>query len=526
MKKVNRHHFISWVVMLSFVIGPIYAQTIATTKASNPEKWYPIYRKGDCSMPAFINKKGEVKLAFDSTIKLAFENRVIENVFEGQYISVKRKVGNDVIYYLCDRKGNLTPLPVDIEIVGINPNSITVTNLYRKYALWKFDLTPLTPFKYKYIAAYSEGYLLAHPISSTGFTLLNEKGEETIQPVHEASLSAIKGTNRVSEGIVGYVSNDKMGIMDTKGKDITPAIFNFVLDFKNGLAFASKDYKCGYINKKGKWVMGPDKNTYSGTFGNGMSIICKVENGEEYYTFVDTTGQIAIKQKFKRVTSFENGFAVVTTKQNKPNERSVINTKGNIVFTGMMSWVDFLDDLIVIKTEDKDPSDNIRKNNWYYLDYNFKPVWEPDCTEKTLSSINNLRGCKFKDFKKIIFEGEICKSYSLNDLKELFENANPIELSIQLNSSISKLPSGLSTMTNLEILKLSRNYITELPDLSKLTNLKVLDLDNTSIKSLPKSIYNLKQLKQISVRNTNLSLDDIMELKEQLPDTKIFFKSN
>ncbi|RFS26427.1 hypothetical protein DVR12_01160 [Chitinophaga silvatica] len=530
MKRVNRHHFIFWVVMLSLIAEPIFAQKkTSTAKPAVPEKWYPIYRKDDCIMPALINKAGEVKLVFDSITTFASQMIIEDNIFEGNYIGVKRRIGDKKIYCLCDRNGKFTPLPEGIKIVALNPNSITVENESGKSALWGFNLTPITPFIYLSIQRFSEGLAVAFPAASRTFTFLNEKGEETIPATHRISTvgdhrSSYAMRNQVSEGLSNYSHNGLLGIMDKNGKDITPAVFSNLFEFKNGLAFAIRDRKAGYINKTGDWVIGPESgDTYYGNFANGLAPKEINENGEYYSNYIDTTGKVIIKTKFKRASLFNNGFAVVTTNENKSSEKSIINKTGEVVFTGNFSHAAFLDDLIVITTEVQLNSDNVRRNNWYYLDYNFKLIWEPECGERALRSLTSIRNCQLKDFKKIIIESGISNEYSFSDLQELFENANPVVLSLSLNYTITKLPNGLSNMTNLEELRLSGRF-TELPDLSKLNKLKEIDLDYTDIQSLPKSIYKLKQLKEISVVGTKLSLNDIMALKENLPDTKITFK--
>lgn len=85
--------------------------------------------------------------------------------------------------------------------------------------------------------------------------------------------------------------------------------------------------------------------------------------------------------------------------------------------------------------------------------------------------------------------------------------------------AIDRLPSEISKLTNLEILRLPLNYIEQLPkEILELKNLKVIDLtDNPHFSDL-ETVGKIKWLKEFYCYGCNLSKTEVNKLKNELPN--------
>jgi hypothetical protein len=86
--------------------------------------------------------------------------------------------------------------------------------------------------------------------------------------------------------------------------------------------------------------------------------------------------------------------------------------------------------------------------------------------------------------------------------------ANPVKLNLH-HKNLGDIPSELSRLVRLQELRLSRNNLTTMPDISSLQNLEVLDLGVNNLKEIPPSVFELRQL---------VDLDCTMNQMEALPE--------
>jgi len=93
------------------------------------------------------------------------------------------------------------------------------------------------------------------------------------------------------------------------------------------------------------------------------------------------------------------------------------------------------------------------------------------------------------------------KIFVSNDPKEIFEQK---KLDFK-NKSISKLPSEICALTNLEELDLTCNHLTALPkDFSKLENLVSLKLGSNNFDEVSSAIFNLKKLESLDFESNQI----------------------
>lgn len=501
---------------------PIYAQT-------KPEKWYPAFTGIRATKPVFIDKGGQVKLSFDSSFTL-LEEALEENIFHGEYMVLEKKRAKegDTTYYITDRKGNLKGVPPGVRFLEISADRI-IAQKNGKFGLLRMDLTPLTPFKYERVRPFSEG--LATAEAGAFFTLLDTAGHETIPLDHRVS-STGNGSrydvtayqNNVSEGYSNYSENGLLGIMDKNGKTITPARFNFLYQFNNGRAYASRNDSSGYVNTKGDFVIGPaPKEKYYGNFSGGL---VRMKNEDGTYCYIDTTGKVVLPGGFREAGNFSHGYAVVVAEESPAGKKQIIDAKGKVVYEGEFENAWFMDDVVVITYESRFAGFDVTSNNYSYLDYNFRTVWQPPCSAKIINRLSVLNACDYKEVK-VAYLGSYDRKFTLTELMPFLKKANPEELHLQVTDKNFKLPSSITKMKNLKELQVNFCELSEIPEnIGNLTNLEELDFDYTNIRHIPKSMYKLKNLKKISLKSTQLPLDEIITLKKELPGAKVVFKDN
>jgi Leucine-rich repeat (LRR) protein len=86
-------------------------------------------------------------------------------------------------------------------------------------------------------------------------------------------------------------------------------------------------------------------------------------------------------------------------------------------------------------------------------------------------------------------------------------------------SEITFLPEELGKLESLEELDLSFNPVLSFPQsILKLPKLKRIYFYNTKISSLPKELKDMKSLEEIDVRETEIPLNDLEQLKKTLPE--------
>ncbi|MDD5358838.1 MAG: WG repeat-containing protein [Sulfurovaceae bacterium] len=124
--------------------------------------------------------------------------------------------------------------------------------------------------------------------------------------------------------IASFEENNKIGIMDNKGRIIIPAILSdakviMYKDIKLIIIRYSKDGKYAYLNEKGKMIIKPiydyianEGNPYLSPFSDeGIAMVRK----NNLYGYIDINGDIIAKPQFKNASEFKNGFAAVLSKE-------------------------------------------------------------------------------------------------------------------------------------------------------------------------------------------------------------------
>ena len=111
---------------------------------------------------------------------------------------------------------------------------------------------------------------------------------------------------------------------------------------------------------------------------------------------------------------------------------------------------------------------------------------------------------------------------SYHQLKEVprgISELTKLEILNLRGNQITELPAELWTLSNLRVLNLTDNRISEVPsEINKLTSLRKLELMKNYIDDLPEEIVNLKNLERINVAYNEVTDQEVIFIKEALPE--------
>lgn len=136
-------------------------------------------------------------------------------------------------------------------------------------------------------------------------------------------LSHLWFTDRADNGLIPVRQNWKWGFINYQGKFVIKPQFQLARDaFYKGVAVVNRNQ---LINSKGKVIFQDKSIEYIGLFNNGLAIAKK--NGKIGY--LNTNGKFVISPTYEEGTSFYNQAALVK----KNGKWALINTKGKLLTT-------------------------------------------------------------------------------------------------------------------------------------------------------------------------------------------------
>lgn len=175
-----------------------------------------------------------------------------------------------------------------------------------------------------------------------------------------------------SDGLVGFSPerNGLWGFMDKTGKAVIPARFEFVGNFRNGLAPVKTGGKWGYIDKTGSFVIPPKYGDQGPGFYEGLAKM--QQDGKT--GFIDRNGRTVIPFRLQSAESFSDGLArfTATKKNHKGEDEDLIgylSKTGKVVIpASFVEAQDFSEGLAAVKRKDE---------KWRYIDKTGKTVIPP-----------------------------------------------------------------------------------------------------------------------------------------------------
>ncbi len=158
------------------------------------------------------------------------------------------------------------------------------------------------------------------------------------------------------EGLAGVRLNGKWGFIDRNGDFVIEPRFDGVRDFQDGLCQIKLDGSYGLINAVGDFVIQPHLN-YLGEYSEGLAPAAEIAGR---YGYIDSNGSFAIEPQFARADGFHCGRARVN---DLANHVGYINTLGDFIYqckkideytsAGGMGLKDFVNDIAFVKLRRK-----------------------------------------------------------------------------------------------------------------------------------------------------------------------------
>ncbi len=128
------------------------------------------------------------------------------------------------------------------------------------------------------------------------------------------------------EGIAAVKRNGKYGFINNKGEEVTPIKYDIVEDFSGGRAFVMQNHQYSLINRQGQEVV-KLKYNYVEEFRNGLAR-CYL-NGK--WGFIDIHGKEVVALKYESVYLFNEGLAAAQLYNGYDYKWGFINKKGKTI---------------------------------------------------------------------------------------------------------------------------------------------------------------------------------------------------
>ena len=226
------------------------------------------------------------------------------------------------------------------------------------------------PCKLKGGFKFCEG--LAMVFKDKGPVFIDKNGKEVFTPNHK-----INDRTYFHEGLIYAKRENKWGFINKKGVEVIPCIYDDVRDFHEGRALFLKvelidgevKYWRGYVNQEGVevalWDNGNIFDCYSiietiGDFSEGLASF----QNECKYGYIDKNNNVVISPIYKDAQPFNDGVAIVSL----DNEAFfLIDKKGNKITSNTYSEICGFSDGLALVSKD---------GTWGYIDKSGKSTFD------------------------------------------------------------------------------------------------------------------------------------------------------
>lgn len=191
---------------------------------------------------------------------------------------VGEQVGDKSLYGYIDEEGEEVIPPKYESATAFNGDKALVMIGEGAYQLIDKKGNVVTPFMYPYVYGYNEGYLIYKDKTTGKYGYLDEQGKVVVPPKYESaepfkSGVAVVGTSQFLMG--------ENGLIDTKGNEIYPTIYNDIL------------------------------NLGEGRVALGQALAIDEPFVGSMYALADTTGEALTDFEFNGISDFQDGKASV-----------------------------------------------------------------------------------------------------------------------------------------------------------------------------------------------------------------------
>ena len=211
---------------------------------------------------------------------------------------------------IIDTTGKVV-MPMESGITGILPCQKRVTLGDNQYGMINFNRDTILPFKFRDAHLLPEGFCVASKFDSSPddnlYGLYDLNGNQVLPHVFERIDGFYCGRAIVEK-------NGKYGVIDKTGKELFYTDYGSIDRFSNNYALVytrrkDDETKVGIIDTNGKAVIPAIYQSLEHIYNVSEGMAVMGQNRK--YGFVDTTGKIVVQFKYDQVEPFRSGIAKV-----------------------------------------------------------------------------------------------------------------------------------------------------------------------------------------------------------------------
>lgn len=261
---------------------------------------------------ARISKKGNFAMSFDennntlSRVNAYFNEIYSPNgllsvtLYDQRLMSEGFLYSKDALWGFMDTLGKITIQPQFQHARDFN-NNVAIVEMNNDWGMIGLDGKFILNCQYNNVEYLenSENQMIRVLVKKERIGLIDTLGNVVVPAIYNE-------VGQVHEGRIAVKRGTKWGFCNMQGDEVIPCKYDKVHDFSEGLAAFKKDRRWGFLDKNGEIIL---KNIYKkvGNFKENLApVVVKYD-----YQYIDKTGQIIIKNTFDKAYDFENGVARV-----------------------------------------------------------------------------------------------------------------------------------------------------------------------------------------------------------------------
>ena len=234
----------------------------------------------------FINKSGEIIIPIQFSSAGSFSNGFA-------YAEMNNKKG------IINSKGEVV---IDFEhdwVENFNENGVARARKSNKFGVYANNGSLIVDFAYANIGEFSNGYALI--ADSLHYTFITTEGKPLTDFIFEFKLEALSFSKFDQNGFAPIITKGKVGIIDTSGEKVVPAIFEAIGKYKaTSLTAIKKKGDWGYMNAETRLTI-PYKFQFAGEFINEQAIV-QTEVG---FGLISSEGKLILKDDYTSINRLE-----------------------------------------------------------------------------------------------------------------------------------------------------------------------------------------------------------------------------
>lgn len=245
------------------------------------------------------------------------------DAFSEGLATVQKKVrGNDgyddYLYGAVDKKGKLV-ITDTFPFLGNCRDGLLCFEQNNKFGFINAQSKMVIPPVYKEISNFANGLAPVALASSFKYGYINAQNEFVVEPKYANAETFYNGYATVHASkeygsTKGSYGKDNVGVIDTKGNEVIPPVYEYVSIKKDGGIFSvMKNDKFGLIDSTGKIIL-PTENKNIGEFYNG---IARVEKTVGMYGLVDTKGKWLLPADYNELSALYNSAGYYAKKDGR-----------------------------------------------------------------------------------------------------------------------------------------------------------------------------------------------------------------